>query len=100
MVAMKSAPNATIVTGVVRRCDLAADGFGGEIEIEVTANETSDPKSDFIQPEPGKPLRAFYGELGERADAKSLVGRRVRAHLTFLGGPTGGRVVVRKLQAK
>jgi hypothetical protein len=95
---MKSAPNATIVVGVVRRCDLAADGFGGEIEIEVTDNETPDPKTDFVRPEPGKPLRAFYGELGERSDAMSLVGRRVRARLTFLGGPTGGRVVVRKLE--
>ena len=97
---MKSAPNATVVTGVVRRCDLAADGFGGEIEIEVTANETPDAKADFIRPEPGQPLRAFYGELGERGDAKALVGRRVRAQLTFLGGPTGGRAVVRKLETK
>lgn len=95
---MKSAPNATVVTGVVRRCDLAADGFGGEIEIEVTANETRDAKADFIRPEAGRPLRAFYGELGERGDTGSLIGRRVRVQLTFLGGPTGGRVVVRKLE--
>lgn len=95
---MKSAPNATVVTGVVRRCDLAADGFGGEIEIEVTANETRDAKADFIRPEPGKPLRAFYGELSERDDVRSLIGRRVRVQLTFLGGPRGGRAVVRKLE--
>ena len=38
----------------------------------------------------------FYSELGER-DAASLVGRRVRAQLTYLGGPRGGRAVVQKL---
>lgn len=95
---MKSAPNATLVTGLVRRCDLAADGFGGELEIEVTANETPDPKADFIRPELGKPQRAFYGELSKRADAEALVGRRVRLRLTFLGGPKGGRVVVQNLE--
>ncbi|HEU5294321.1 MAG TPA: hypothetical protein VFU71_06005 [Burkholderiaceae bacterium] len=94
---VKAAPNATIVSGVVRRCDLAADGFGGELELEVTANETPDANSDFVQPEVGKPLRVFYSDLSERPAAQSLVGRRVRAHLTFLGGPRGGRVVVQKL---
>ena len=94
---VKSAPNATTVTGVVRRCELAADGFGGELELEVTANETADADSDFVQPEAGKPLRVFYSDLSERADPQALVGRRVRAQLTYLGGPRGGRVVVRKL---
>ena len=93
---MKAAPNSTIVTGIVRGCELAADGFGGELQLEVTANETPDAKTDFIQPELGKPLPVFYGDLSER-DAASLVGRRVRAHLTYLGGPRGGRAVVQKL---
>jgi hypothetical protein len=95
---MKSAPNSTIVTGVVHRCELAGDGFGGELEIEVAENETPNPRADFIRPEPGKPLRAFYGQLTDLPDANLLVGRRVRAHLTFLGGPTGGRVVVQRLE--
>ena len=93
---MKSAPNSTVVSGVVRRCELAADGFGGELELEISANETPDAKTDFIQPELGQPLRVFYADLGER-DAAALVGRRVRAQLTYLGGPRGGRAVVQKL---
>jgi hypothetical protein len=93
---MKSAPNSTVVSGIVRRCELAADGFGGELELEVIANETPDAKTDFVQPEPGQPLRVFYADLAER-DAASLVGRRVRAQLTYLGGPRGGRAVVQKL---
>ncbi|MBE7416520.1 MAG: hypothetical protein HS128_02030 [Ideonella sp.] len=97
---MKTAPNATTVTGVLRSCHPAADGFGGEVEIEVAANETADPRADFIRPEPGRPLRAFYGELNDRpGGVRALVGRRVRVQLSFLGGPTGGRVVVRKLRA-
>lgn len=94
---MKSAPNATIVSGRVRRCTPAADGFGGEIEIEVAANETPDARTDFIRPAIGAPLRAFYGELDARVDTTALVGQHVRVQLTFLGGPRGGRVVVRKL---
>jgi hypothetical protein len=93
---MKSAPNSTIVSGVVRRCELAPDGFGGEIELEVTANETPDAKTDFIGPELGRPLRVFYADLAKR-DLASLVGRRVRAQLNYLGGPRGGRAVVQKL---
>lgn len=97
---MKAAPNATVVSGVLRSCRVADDGVGGEIEIEVAANETADPRADFIRPAPGQPLRAFYGELGERHRAMAWVGRRVRAQLTLLGGPGGSRVVVRKLQAR
>jgi hypothetical protein len=93
---MKSAPNSTVVTGIVRRCELAPDGFGGELELEVTANETPDAKTDFIQPELGRPLRVFYADLAAH-DAASLLGRRVRAQLTYLGGPRGGRAVVQKL---
>lgn len=97
---MRSAPNATLVSGLVRRCDLAADGIGGELEIEVASNDTPDPTTDFIQPELGKPLRVFFGELSGATDTRLLIGRQVRAHLTFLGGPKGGRVVVQKLEIR
>jgi len=96
---MKAAANATTVTGVLRGCRPAADGFGGELEIEVAANESADPRADFIRPEPGQPLRAFYGALGERDHTQALIGRRVRVQLSWLGGPDGGRAVVRELEA-
>lgn len=94
---MKSAPNRTIVSGRVRGCKPAPDGFGGELELEVIANETPDARTDFIRPAVGQALRAFYGELDARIDTATLLGQRVRVQLTFLGGPRGGRVVVQKL---
>jgi len=94
---MKSFPNKTVATGTLRKYERAAEGFGGDIEIEVIENESPDPDADFIKPEPGKVMRAFCGQA-ESADA--MVGRRVRVHLTFLGGPFGGRAVVQSLKAE
>jgi hypothetical protein len=95
---MKAAPNRTVVTGTLRHCTPAADGVGGEIEIEVTANESPEPNADFIRPEVGQALRAFCGQASDLADARRLIGRRVCVHLTFLGGPAGGRAVVQTLK--
>lgn len=92
---MKSAPGQTIVSGLLRRCEPAPDGFGGDVEIEVEANESTDPAGDFIRPEPGTVLRAFFGELDP--PVQQWTGLRVRATLTFLGGPGGGRAVVQRL---
>jgi hypothetical protein len=97
-VIMKAAPNRTVVTGTLRHCVPAVDGIGGELEIEVVANESPDPNADFIRPEAGQALRAFCGEASDLADANRLIGRRVRVHLTFLGGPSGGRAVVQALK--
>ncbi len=96
---MQTPPNHTVVIGVLTRYDAAADGVGGEIEIEVSVNVSPDPASDFIRPESGKPLRAFYNQPAP-APAKLPIGRRVRVDLTFLGGPFGSRCVVQKLRAE
>ncbi len=96
---MKSSPNKTVVTGTLRTYAPATDGFGGDIDIEVIKNESPDPDADFLKPEPGKIMRAFCGQA-ESSDAMSMVGRRVRAQLTFLGGPFGGRAVVQGLKAE
>ena len=97
---MKAAPNNTVVTGTLRKCEPAADGFGGDIEIEIATNESPDPNADFIKPEPGKPMRAFCAPQPDLADLSVLIGQRVRVQLSFLGGPFGGRAVVRSLKAK
>jgi hypothetical protein len=95
---MKAAPNKTVVTGTLRKCVPATNGPGGDIEIQVAGNESPDPDADFIKPKVGETLRAYYGQP-DLSDAMSLAGRRVRAHLTFLGGPFGGRAVVQSLGA-
>ena len=84
------------MSGVLRKFEPAADGFGGDVEIEVSKNESPDPAADFIKPKPGKTLRAFYGQV----PLPVPIGRRVRVELTFLGGPFGGRFVVQSLRAE
>jgi hypothetical protein len=83
---MKTPPNRTVVTGRLQKVEPAVDGYGGDLEIEVVSNESPDPSADFIKPEAGKQLRAFYPEPSER-DISLLIGRLVRVDLTFLGGP-------------
>jgi hypothetical protein len=96
---MKAAPNKTVVTGKLRKFEPAADGYGGDVEIEVARNESPDPAADFIKPQPGKTLRAFYARPEPSASALPI-GKRVRVELTFLGGPGGGRAVVQSLKAE
>jgi hypothetical protein len=99
IVHMKVAPNRTVVTGRLRKFEPAADGYGGDIEIEVLRNESPDPAADFIKPEAGKVLRAFYAQPDPPA-ASLPIGRRVRVELTYLGGPSGGRAVVQSLETE
>ena len=65
---MKTPPNKTVVTGRLQKFEPAVDGYGGDLEIEVVSNESPDPSADFIKPEAGKQLRAFYPEPSERDD--------------------------------
>ena len=94
---MKTPPNKTVVTGRLQKFEPASDGYGGDLEIEIVSNESPDPSADFIKPEAGRHLRAFYPSFSERDI--SLLGRLVRFELTFLGGPSGGRAVVQDLRA-
>jgi hypothetical protein len=85
---MKTPPNRTVVTGRLQKFEPAVDGYGGDLEIEVVSNVSPDPSADFIRPEAGKQLRAFYPEPSER-EISLLIGRFVRVDLTFLGGTRG-----------
>lgn len=96
---MRAKPNRTIITGWLRAYVPAPDGYGGEIEVEVIANESADAASDFLQLLPGQTLRAFYAQPAPAATALPR-GHRVRVELTFLGGPGGGRPVVQSVTAE
>ena len=96
---MKAAPNKTVVTARLRKFEPAADGYGGELELEVIRNESPDPATDFLRPEAGKSLRAFYAQTDPPAGSLPM-GQRVRVELTFLGGPSGGRAVVQSIRAE
>lgn len=69
------------------------DGRGGEVELEVLRNESPSPDEDFIRPEPGQPLLAWCTDLPSFPPESEVTVR-----LTFLGGPTGGRAVVRDMR--
>ena len=96
---MKARPNSTVVRGRLQKFEPAADGYGGDIEIEVVANKSPDPSADFLKQEGGALLRAFYAPPPQ-LDISLLIGRLVTVELTFLGGPSGGRAVVQTLRAE
>jgi len=96
---MRAKSNKTIVTGWLRTYEPASDGYGGEIKVEVIANESSDAAGDFLKPSAGESLRAFYAQPDPPATALPI-GKRVRVELTFLGGPGGGRPVVQSIRTE
>jgi hypothetical protein len=96
---MQAKSNSTVVTGTLRACVAAADGYGSHVEIEVTSLASPDPAADFIQAVPGQTLRAFIAPQPDLDAAPALLGRQVRATLTYLGGPAGGQAVVQELKA-
>lgn len=78
---------------ILRSFSPAPDGRGGELELEVLRNESPAPAEDFLQPEPGRPLRAYA------PDPPSLPpGCEVTVQLTLLAGPGGGRAVVQEIE--
>jgi hypothetical protein len=96
---MRVAPNCTRVSGWLRNYEPAADGCGGEVVIEVVRNETHDSSTDYIQPEVGQRLRAFYPEPLSPG-SRLPIGKSVSVELTYLAGPSGGRVVVRTIETR
>jgi hypothetical protein len=96
---MKTRSNSTAVTGTLRSCVPAADGYGSHVEIEVTSNPAPDAGNDFIRAAAGQTLRAFMAPQPDLDAAPALLGREVRATLTYLGGPSGGQAVVQALKA-
>ena len=98
---MKVAPNSTVVTGVLRKFDARGRWLRWRRRNRGRAQRLAEPDADFIKPQSGGVVRAFFGNQPEQgAGAAKLVGRRVRAHLTLLGGPGGDRAVVQLLKPK
>jgi hypothetical protein len=87
---MKTAPNRTVVTGRLLTFQPAADGYGGDLVIEVVTNE-SRSFGGFLKPQAGS-LRAFYPGPEQEEDLVACR-KSVRVDLTFLGGPRGRAVV-------
>ena len=89
---MKTPPNRTVVTGRLQKFEPAVDGYGGDLEIEVVSNESPDPSADFIKPEAGKQLRAFYPSLANGRSRCLWASRQGRSHFPGRAlGRTRGR---------
>jgi hypothetical protein len=90
---MQIRSNHTTVLGVVRRVSPEVSGGGSEVVLEVVKNEST-PDEDYVRPEPGAQLAAFW------ARAEPLkVGQRVRARLKLHGGPFGQQIVAEAIEA-
>lgn len=90
MVAVR--PNKTLVRAVLGTFTPAADGFGGNLELDVRRNDSASADDDFLRPEIGRAMTAFAAESPSLAP-----GSEVDVQLTFIGGPRGGRAVVQSL---
>lgn len=90
---MHTKPNSTRLTGRVAAIRPEADGWGAEVDLDVLSNDTPSPDGDFIRPQGGQKLTAFY----TRPDDLK-VGDVVRAEASLSGGPTGSRAVLRSVQ--
>ena len=92
---MQVRPNKSNVRGKVTAIRPEPDGWGAEVELEVTRNETpaSREADDFVRPTAGSTLKAFYAEPGA-----IQVGDDIRAEARLNAGPTGGRVVLHAVE--
>jgi hypothetical protein len=95
---MNTAPNETVVSAQLVEWKPAADGYGGDVVLDVLANESPARERDFIRPEAGKRVTAFCPPALQ-PQVTALLRRRVRARMTFLGGPTGSRAVLQDIAA-
>lgn len=90
---MQLPPNGTVVEGVVQKIMPEADGFGQTIEVSVKRAKAVKGKRDFLNATKGDVVAFFHSgpELVKLGESYRLVA-------TVLGGPTGERNVVQKLQ--
>jgi DNA relaxase NicK len=83
-------PNETTFKGRVTRVDMAADGFGGEVTIQVTDVSEGDASQDFVGASPGATLRLFAAE--PRAVKQ---GELYSVTASMMGDARGQRMVMR-----
>jgi len=89
-------PNNTLVEGTVRKVTRCADGWGADIEFEVSRNLAGDPSRDFVRAKAGEILKVFAARpenLEEGASFQLETSRLAGPH-----GSRGGRVVVQAVK--
>lgn len=82
-------PNQTIVQGHVRAVRPEADGWGADVDLDVLRNESPDPETDFLRPEPGSLLTVFAAE-----PEKLTPGEVVRVRVSLRADAFGERTVL------
>jgi hypothetical protein len=83
-------PNETTLKGRVTRVEMAADGFGGDVSIEVTEVPAGDDSPDFVGTSPGATLRLFAAE-----PHKVKQGELYSVTASMVGDARGQRLVMR-----
>ncbi|MBL0163884.1 MAG: hypothetical protein IPP82_09660 [Xanthomonadales bacterium] len=87
-------PNRTRVRAVLNAYAPAADGYGGELDLQVLRNDSASADEDFLKPKVGSSIKAFAHE-----QPVIEPGQTVDIELTVLGGPRGERTVVQAITA-
>jgi hypothetical protein len=88
---MNVRPNETVVKATVKQVVPCADGYGYDVDLEIGANLSPDPASDFLQPESGNQVKAFSADAGSLA-----AGQQIQATLALAAGPFQQRTILRK----
>ena len=89
-----SSQNCPKVRAKFRKFVPAEDGYGGDVELEIIENRSLSEEHDFLRPKAGEILKAFAGVAPNLAS-----GTEVTANLTYVGGPSGGRVLLQEMSA-
>lgn len=90
---MQSQKNQTVIEGTVRGIRLDKGGYGLNVEIEVSRNLSPVEDADFLKPQRGDRLTLFTAET-----PGAEVGQRVRVEARLLAGPSGGRIVLKRIE--
>ncbi|SFQ79938.1 hypothetical protein SAMN04515668_4518 [Hymenobacter arizonensis] len=89
---MLAKPNKSVFQGRVRAIRSEEDGWGANIDLVVTKNESPILERDFLRPAPGSVVTVFAAN-----PAKIQVGESLRVHANLTAGPFGGRAVAESL---
>ena len=87
-------PNQTDIEGKVRAITPGAGGVGHEVEVEVVRNLSDGREDDYLQPAKGELLQLFTPQL----PLTTVVGDLVNARARLLGGPTGERAILERIE--
>ena len=86
---MNVKPNKTVVRGRVK--SIEPRSLGAQIELEISQNRSLDPDEDFLRPEPGTTLNAYFADVEQNP---LRVGDEIQAQASLAGDAFGSETIL------